>query len=164
MTERHTHTGGCQSGAVRYAFAGEPVDPHICHCRMCQKAFGGVFAPLAGVSLGDLAWTRGAPSFFRSSDIAERGFCPACGTPLSFRYLDSDLINVSIGSLDHPAEVRPGKQYGTESRLPWFADLAALPETRTEDDLPADLQAAKNSAQHPDHDTGGSVRQDGSHP
>jgi hypothetical protein len=57
--------------------------------------------------------------------------------------------------------VRPRKQYGTESRLPWFADLAGLPETRTEDDLPADLEAAKTSAQHPDHDSGGNLRKNG---
>lgn len=153
MTGDSLHTGGCQCGAVRYAFGSDPIDPHICHCRMCQKAFGGFFAPLAGVSLADLAWTRGSPSLFRSSNIAERGFCPACGTPLTFRYLASDMINVSIGSLDRPAEVRPGRQYGTESRLPWFGELAALPGTCTEDDLPADLRDREQSAQHPDHDT-----------
>jgi hypothetical protein len=161
MTMDGLHTGGCQCGAVRYGFSGAPVDPHICHCRMCQKAFGGFFAPLAGVSLGDLTWTRGSPALFRSSNIAERGFCPACGTPLSFRYLDSDLINISIGSLDRPADVPPGKQYGIESRLPWFGELFALPGTRTEDDLPADLQERETSAQHPDRDTPEGARQDG---
>lgn len=164
MTTGGRHTGGCQCGAVRYAFSSDPIDPHICHCRMCQKAFGGFFAPLAGVLLGDLAWTRGSPSLFRSSNIAERGFCPACGTPLTFRYLDSDMINVSIGSLDRPAEVPPGKQYGTESRLPWFGELAALPGTRTEDDLPADLQEREKSAQHPDRDTPEDWRQHGQVP
>ena len=41
-------TGGCQCGAVRYALLEPPSNPHICHCRMCQKAFGSFFAPLAG--------------------------------------------------------------------------------------------------------------------
>ena len=161
MTENHKHTGGCQCGAVRYAFAGEPVDPHICHCRMCQKAFGGFFAPLAGVPLSRLTWSRREPSYFRSSNTAERGFCAACGTPLTFRYLDSDLINVSIGSLDSPAEVQPGKQYGTESRLPWFGELTALPAVRTQDDLPSDMRDRLISAQHPDCDTPEDMRQNG---
>ena len=39
-------TGGCQCGAVRYALLEEPTGAHICHCRMCQKAFGSFFAPL----------------------------------------------------------------------------------------------------------------------
>jgi hypothetical protein len=147
-----SHTGGCQCGAVRYAFSAEPIDPHICHCHMCQKAFGSFFAPLTGVALGDIRWTKGQPAFYRSSNIAERGFCATCGTPLTFRYLDSDIINIAIGSLDDPASVKPGKQYGTEGRMPWFAELAGLPGTRTEDDLPADYQAKLESHQHADRE------------
>ena len=37
-------TGGCQCGAVRYALLAAPSEPHLCHCRMCQKAFGSYFA------------------------------------------------------------------------------------------------------------------------
>lgn len=34
--------GGCQCGAVRYVMRVERVEkPHVCHCRMCQKATGG---------------------------------------------------------------------------------------------------------------------------
>lgn len=84
------HTGGCQCGAVRYALHSEPTDPHVCHCRMCQKAFGNAFAPLAGVALSDFAWVRGEPGIYRSSEVVERGFCRDCGTPLSFRYIDKD--------------------------------------------------------------------------
>ena len=47
---RNSHiTGGCQCGAVRYALHEEPTGAHICHCRMCKKAFGSFFVPLVGV-------------------------------------------------------------------------------------------------------------------
>ena len=62
------HTGGCQCGAVRYALYAEPTNPHVCHCRMCQKAFGNYFAPLAGVKLDDFAWVKGTPGVFKSSE------------------------------------------------------------------------------------------------
>ena len=52
-------TGGCQCGAVRYALHEPPNDPHICHCRMCQKAFGNFFAALTGVALDKFEMTRG---------------------------------------------------------------------------------------------------------
>ena len=129
-------TGGCQCGAVRYALGAEPSNPHICHCRMCQKAFGGYFAPLASVPLDAITWMRGRPVIYRSSEAAERGFCAACGTPLTFRYVDQPRIAISLGSLDDPAAVKPLRAYGAESRVPFFADLHALPATRTEDDVP----------------------------
>ena len=155
MTEirKAVHSGGCQCGAVRYALYAEPTNPHICHCRMCQKAFGGFFAPLAKVQNRDLHWTRGAPTTFLSSPIVERGFCAACGTPLTFRFLEEDKIDISIGSLDDPAAVQPRTQVGVEARLGWFAELHALPESETEANMPAELLARIVSHQHPDHDT-----------
>jgi len=148
-------TGGCQCGAVRYALHEQPSDPHICHCRMCQKAFGSFFAPLTGVPLDKFEITRGELAIFMSSDQTERGFCRDCGTPLTFHYVDRPEIAVSIGSLDEPAKVRPGRQYGIEARMPWFGDLADLPgETTTEEDVPTLAAAiAASNHQHPDRDT-----------
>ncbi len=144
------HAGGCQCGAVRYALYAEPTNPHVCHCRMCQKAFGNYFASLAGVRLSEFAWIKGTPGVFKSSEAVERGFCRDCGTPLFFRYVDKDRISISLGSLDEPARVIPAKQYGIESRLPFVGTLIDLPGTRTEEEIaPQDL-ARLRSRQHPD--------------
>lgn len=149
------HTGGCQCGAVRYALYAEPEGVHLCHCRMCQKAVGNAFAALAPVRTDAFAWTRGTPDIYKSSNIVERGYCAQCGTPLSFRYTDSDWIDVTIGSLDHPDRVPPTRHFGVESRLPWIHRLNDLPQSHTEDDMTADRQARLASFQHPDRDTGG---------
>jgi hypothetical protein len=150
-----TWSGGCQCGAIRYRFSQKPDGAHICHCRMCQKAFGAFYAPLVGGSRDSFAVTRGTISLFRSSDQAERGFCAACGTPLTFAYLDSDRISVSIGSLDDPEPFRPHDQHGTESRLSWANALGSLPDrppTEAEDAATAAFIQSTNH-QHPDHDT-----------
>jgi GNAT superfamily N-acetyltransferase len=147
-------TGGCQCGAVRYALHARPEGAHLCHCRMCQKAVGGPFAALAPVRSRELTWMRGRPAVFASSSAAERGFCAACGTPLTFRYLRREgWIEVTIGSLDRPAEVAPERHYGSGSRLPWLDGLEALPAKVTgENDPPEDLEHLRGF-QHPDHDT-----------
>ena len=98
------------------------------------------------------AFTRGAPALYRSSEIAERGFCAACGTPLTYRLLGHDGINVTIGSLDRPADIAPTEQFGVESVLPWFAGLAALPASRTEDWMKTLKIADAGSRQHRDAD------------
>lgn len=144
-------TGGCQCGAIRYALYEAP-ESTICHCRMCQKAVGGPFAAFSKVKLTGFAWTLGEPASFQSSSAAERHFCQACGTPLTFRYLDGDAIEVTTCTLDDPAGLPPTISFGAESRLPWI-DLV-LPG-RLRDVLTAENSGATRtivSYQHPDHD------------
>jgi hypothetical protein len=142
-------TGGCQCGAVRYALYAEP-DVGICHCGMCQKATGGLFLAAAGVPLAQFAWTKGEPAVFQSSSVAERGYCRDCGTPLFFRYLAKDQIDVTIGSLDDPAAAKPTSQVGVESRVPWWHELFELPERTTQQDPPPGGLEAMQNYQHRD--------------
>ncbi len=70
-------TGGCQCGKVRYAMHVDRVEkPHVCHCRMCQKATGGVFAALAGCAEVKPGMDVGAPAMFASSSLADAGVLP----------------------------------------------------------------------------------------
>jgi len=126
-------TGGCQCGAVRYQLLTPPEHASICHCRMCRRASGQPFMAFARVRHKNLRWTRGSPSIFRSSNIGERGFCSACGTPLTYRRVESPSISVTIGSLDDPEAARPVLQFGVESKLAWTGGLDGLPGERTED-------------------------------
>ena len=148
-------TGGCQCGAVRYALHEWPTGPHICHCRMCQKAFGGFFAAFTGVPVEKFELTRGALSFFKSSGQTERGFCANCGTPLTIHDEGSPRLGLSIGSLDEPEKVPPTRQCGIEGRLSWFATLPTLPADKTTEEDNPELAAkiARTNHQHPDHDT-----------
>jgi hypothetical protein len=99
-------TGGCQCGAIRYRLEAEANFAALCHCRMCQKASGGPLMAFAGVPSEAFAITRGAVATFRSSDVVERGFCAACGTPLTYRILSSQRIAFTLGSLDNPGAMR----------------------------------------------------------
>jgi hypothetical protein len=145
--------GGCQCGAVRYRLIAEPTGVNVCHCRMCQKASGGAFMAFAGVRLSEFVVTSGAIATFASSDIAERGFCAQCGTPLTYRGLGSDRVSVTLGSLDDPGAVEPGTQLGVESRVRWLIHSLNLPEIRTEQWLAKKQIAAVHNHQHPDHET-----------
>ena len=126
--------GGCLCGATRYECATHLCDVHYCHCRLCQKAFGNVFAVFGSLPAAALSFTRGTPQLYRSTPFAERGFCGMCGTPLTFRYLRSDWIAVSIGSLDRPEKVRPQIHWGIESQIPWLIMHDGLPRKPIEGD------------------------------
>ncbi len=131
-------TGGCQCGKVQYALYVAPQNSHVCHCRMCQRATGGLFAALAGAPKGEFEWTDGEPAFFESSNLAKRGYCRDCGTPLSFSYnMPEARFYVTIGSLDDPNAAGIVIQYGVESRIEWVKFCDDVPAERTGEDAKA---------------------------
>lgn len=155
MSPEPVLTGGCQCGAIRYALDQEPVNVHICHCRMCQKASGGPFAVIVPVPKTAFRVTRGAFSYFMSSDVARRGFCSACGTPLSHDYPEGEDIGVLVGTLDEPDKAPPVAQYGNESLVSWYAGMTRVPgDHPTYANNPGMRhRIAGSNHQHPDHDT-----------
>ncbi|NWG24914.1 MAG: GFA family protein [Pseudorhodoplanes sp.] len=141
--------GGCQCGAVRFR-AGSLGRASICHCRMCQKAFGGFFGTL--VTAHDLEWTRGTPRHFQSSNKVRRGFCGDCGTPLSYDF--GGPVEIAIGAFDDPARAAPTIQVNLADRIAFFEELCTLPVRAAESEPEAEaFKAAIVSYQHPDHDT-----------
>ncbi len=146
------YTGGCQCGAVRFRASGTPHHASICHCRMCQKAFGAYYAPLVSVRKMEFEWTRGQRKTFRSSNLVSRGFCGDCGTPLTYEAPDG--MAVAAGAFDDPSAFAPSIQWGVEAKIDFVDHLHELPGARTEDDPEAEsFQRELVSYQHPDDDT-----------
>ena len=79
-------TGGCQCGAVRFRTTMQPTDVSYCHCRMCQRALGNLFATLAMFDQDRVEWTKGEPAVFASSSISRilAELEPFTGSPLYF--------------------------------------------------------------------------------
>ena len=154
-TDPSTQTGGCQCGALRFRATKLRADAHVCYCRMCQKAGGNLFLAFVGVEEADFAWTRGTPGTFSSSPDVARGFCPACGTPLSYRHAESSYLCLTIGSFDRPETIPLAFQLGKAGRLPQVDQLAVVPDHGPiETTAPDFADAVKTSQrQHPDHDT-----------
>jgi len=142
-------TGGCQCGAVRFR-ASRFGRSSICHCRMCQKAFGGFFGAL--VTAHDFKWTRGAPRHFASSNKVKRGFCGDCGTPLTYEH--GGPMEVAVGAFDNPEVVPPTLQVNPADKLSFFDGLCSLPTRPTGAEPDGEkFKASVVSYQHPDHDT-----------
>lgn len=133
--------GGCQCGRVRYVAEVEGDDAYLCHCRMCQRATGGVAAAFKQVLRDAVTWTC-APDRYASSPIARRGFCSACGTPLTFEYVEQPSdgrpakIDLTLGSFDDPSRFHPTSHFGWESHLEPWLDTAALPRLRSDEYQP----------------------------
>ncbi len=121
---------------------------------MCQKAFGGLYAPLVNLGTAEIVWTKREPKRFRSSNHVSRGFCPDCGTPLTYEAPDG--VALAIGAFDDPSRLAPQIQFGIEGKLPTstgsrICRLTPVPTTRTDNDYLADIV----SFQHPDREMPG---------
>ena len=121
--------GGCLCGRIRYRATPDHRDGYYCHCRMCQRAFGNTRAAYLNLRKSELQWLT-EPAWYASSRIARRGFCSHCGTPLSFEFLDSERMDLSVGSLDDPSAVKPTEHFAVESRIAAWHAPDGLPEAR----------------------------------
>lgn len=152
MTQAMTKpwSGGCQCGAVRFR-VDDIGRASLCHCRMCQKAFGSIGGLL--VTANRLAWTRGGPRHYQSSNKVQRGFCADCGTPLTFEY--DGKIDVAIAAFDRAAEITPVIQMARAERLPFVDGIDGIPVRSDEASWRTNWVDTIVSYQHPDHDTEG---------
>ena len=122
-------TGGCQCGAVRYDVQGDPVVVAICHCSMCRRANAAPAVAWAMFQEGQVRFTKNLPTTYSSSAPARRGFCGVCGTPISFtaEYIPG-LIDLTVGSFDHPEALMPSLHYWDSKRLPLMKSADDLPK------------------------------------
>ena len=83
-------------------------------------------------------YTGTDPHHHESSPGIFRGFCPHCGTPLSWHANDeahAPFIEMYVGTFDTPGRFVPTHHIYYEERVPWFDVADRTPRwARTRDD------------------------------
>ena len=144
-------TGGCLCGAVRFESKDAPTEGFICHCRTCQKHVGNLFAAFVRVPRASLHFTKGQPTYYRSTDIARRGFYSTCGSPMIFIYDGNADYWINIGALDHPEDWPLTKEASwgptvhgmVDRKVPWQEISDGLPQRTSENALFRDQAEAE---------------------
>jgi hypothetical protein len=100
------HSGSCLCGAVAYEVEGPLREVIGCHCTQCRKQTGHYMAATAAkldkfriVKDEGLRW-------YRSSDMAERGFCQICGSTLFWQGKGRDYVAIAAGTVDGDTGLR----------------------------------------------------------
>ena len=129
--------GGCSCGRVRFHASSPATNLCYCHCRSCRRACSAPFVAWATFEKRAFRITAGELATHRSSAEVVRGFCSACGTPLSYEHARRPgQVDVTLVSLDDPSELRPGYHIWVSHRLPWVLlgdGLPQYPEWRATD-------------------------------
>lgn len=115
-----TSTGGCQCGAVRFEARGTPKFVANCHCTDCRKATGAAFSTWVGWADGQVSWSGLERARHQSSRGVLRGFCSACGTPLTYQGENwAGETHIVIGAFDTPDAFTPAGDVFEADALSW---------------------------------------------
>lgn len=117
-------TGGCQCGAVRYAFSGPLPPAYACHCGQCKKQSASAFSMSVPLSYAALQ-VVGEPQSFRSVAYSGKAkhnyFCDQCGTRLWHSPSNPpDAITLKVGTLDDPSGIAPLGHLWVSKKQPGF--------------------------------------------
>ena len=118
--------GGCQCGAVRYEISAPLGNVAHCHCSMCRRLHGALFASF-GDTNRDRMTIRGEEnlSSYESSPGLFRYFCRVCGGRIMVvRDRTPNDAAVCLGSLDpgrSPGHAPAGERHVFwESKVSWY--------------------------------------------
>ena len=93
-------SGSCMCGSVLYEITGDCREIIACHCNECRKASGHFTAATATIPENLKLVNEAGLKWYRSSSIAQRGFCQNCGSTLFWKPDSGDRISVYVGTID----------------------------------------------------------------
>lgn len=120
--------GGCLCGTVRYELTAASSSIVDCHCSDCRRSSGAPFVTWVSVKRQHLHFVSGE---IRRVEVANRirSFAICCGSPLVFEDSpETEDIEITVGTLDHPEAFPTCKSTWLEDRLPWVVIDSSLPQ------------------------------------
>ena len=121
-------SGRCMCGAIRYIAKGDPQWTALCHCESCRRSASAPVVAWMGYTHDTVEWT-GERAFYKSSEIATRGFCPKCGSQMSFESTRwPGELHLYAASLDDPTQYTPDLHCHHAEHLHWLNISDELPK------------------------------------
>ncbi|NNE53375.1 MAG: GFA family protein [Sulfitobacter sp.] len=104
--------GRCLCGAVTVSADAQKPMLRACHCDMCRRQNSSAFVSIA--TNPQSVEIDGPVKVYRSSEWAERGFCPECGSTLYYAALHDGVKQLAAGLFDNAG--------GAPLKLEFFVD------------------------------------------
>ncbi len=120
--------GSCLCGAVQ--FEAGPFDSMVhCHCSMCRRHHGSLFATFVTAQRTGFRWISGEDEVetYRSSERGLRAFCRRCGSVVPSTLPGWDVVFVPAGNVEGDPGIRPTLHMFAASAPAWFPLSGDLP-------------------------------------
>jgi len=132
-------TGHCLCGEVSITLTGMHKQIDVCHCSMCARWGGAMYAGLEadGFSVtGEASITT-----FQSSEWAERAFCGTCGSNLWYKFKPTESCTFLAGLFEVPEGLSIKQQIFVDEKPDWY-DLVQESPMKTGTQIIAEAEAA----------------------
>jgi hypothetical protein len=101
--------GACVCGAVRWSYDAPFSAMLHCHCTLCRKHHGTLFATFVAGPLSTFHWRAGTEKIgtWQSSERGKRSFCSVCGSKVPSVNHDAQQVFMPAGALEGEFGIRP---------------------------------------------------------
>lgn len=142
--------GSCLCGTVKFTVTGKASNMNHCHCSMCRKIHGSLFATYFNAEGIDVTAGSDAIASYESSPGFTRTFCTKCGSTLPEQSHSDKGVFVPAGLMDDDPGVRPEAHIFTESKAECYTITDTLPqhEHYGDDDMSRVVEVAKPSSKN----------------
>lgn len=132
--ENNITTGGCLCSAVRYEVKGSLRDVVNCHCSMCQRLHGNFGPHSKARKVNITITTSDGLAWYKTSDVARRGFCRECGSSLFWEPFELDATGIIAGSLDGPTGLKTIGHIFVDEKPDYYEITDSLPQFKGSSD------------------------------
>ncbi len=122
-------SGECLCGKVRYEISGRLFDSTHCHCSMCRRQHGALYATYADFDPAEFSWRAGENLVKTYATPSGEGwcFCSECGSTLA----GSDqgrVTSITLGTVVGDPGIRPESHIFVGSKPDWNPITDDLPQ------------------------------------
>ena len=143
MAESHTGTwvlpeetysarvnGSCVCGAVKWSYDAPLTAMFHCHCSVCRKHHGTLFATYVAGPLTTFHWRAGTEKIgtWQSSALEQRSFCTVCGSKVPRVEHDRQRVFMPAGAHEGELGIRPQMHIFVGSKAATHAIADGLPQ------------------------------------
>lgn len=114
-----TQKGKCFCGNISFEIKGDLIGLINCHCKDCQRIHGN-YNPMMITSLDTIEFNQENPTWFKSSDKAERGFCNRCGSAMFKKLTEDNKILISAGCFDETSQFKTIRNIWEQSKGSYY--------------------------------------------
>ena len=122
-------SGGCLCGKVRYEITGHLFDSTHCHCSMCRRQHGAVFATYADFDPDEFRWSAGEELVKTYATETGEGwcFCSECGSSLAGSE-KGRVTSITLGTVKGDPGIKPESHIFVGSKARWHDIDDELPQ------------------------------------